>query len=153
MTETEKRIEYHPNGKKQVEETYKDGVEISVKSWDEDGNEFDELKKEPTIVPPLAQKSRQLFFNGEVHLLKPGIIRAKYSVKDSNCLIKVKNNTHVRCFDQNEAVRDGGSFPEYFEILAPMSAVNIISGELPNECLKEMDDSEYLATRFRWDGF
>jgi len=96
---------------------------------------------------------RRNYFNGEVHMLKPGIIRAKYSVKDSNCLIKVKNNTHVRCFDQNEAVRDGGSFPEYFEILAPMSAVNIISGELPNECLKEMDDSEYLATRFRWDGF
>ena len=95
---------------------------------------------------------RRNFFNGEVHMLKPGIIRAKYSVKDSDCLIKVKNNTHVRCFDQNEAVRDGGSFPEYFEILAPMSAVNIISGELPDECLVRMHDSEYFEERLRWLG-
>ena len=50
-------------------------------------------------------------------------------------------------------MRNGGGFPEYFEILAPISAVNIISGELPNECLKEMNDPEYLAKRFRWDGF
>ena len=38
-------------------------------------------------------------------------------------------------------------------VLAPISAVNIISGELPNEFLKEMNDPEYLATRFCWDGF
>jgi hypothetical protein len=50
-------------------------------------------------------------------------------------------------------VENSGGLPTYFKILSPMSAVNIISGELPNECLKEMDDSEYLATRFRWDRF
>lgn len=87
------------------------------------------------------------FFNGEVHFIKQGLFKAKYSVKGSNCIIKVKNNTHVRCFDQL------GSWPNYFEILAPMDAVTVVSGRIPNNYIIEMEHSEYLSTRMMWDGF
>ena len=38
MSKTEKYIEYHPNGNKKEEGTYKDGKLISKKEWNEDGS-------------------------------------------------------------------------------------------------------------------
>ena len=87
------------------------------------------------------------FFIGQVRFIKQGLFKASYSIKESNCIIKVKNNTHVRCIDQY------ASWPSYFEILAPMDAVTVVSGGIPSSYIKAMDHSEYLGTRMMWDGF
>tara|TARA_B100000315_G_scaffold72539_1_gene66079 strand:+ start:165 stop:440 length:276 start_codon:yes stop_codon:yes gene_type:complete len=87
------------------------------------------------------------FFNGTVHFLKQGLFKAKYSIKGSDCIIKVKNNTHVRCIDQYV------SWPTYFEILTPMDAVTVVSGRIPSSYIKTMEHLEYLSTRMYWDGF
>ena len=49
-------------------------------------------------------------------------------------------------------MKNNGFLPKDFEILAPMAAVKIISGELPDECLVRMHDSEYFEERLRWLG-
>jgi len=92
------------------------------------------------------------FFKGEVHLINGGFFRAKFSVKNSNCIIKVKNSTHIKCVDKAKEMKNNGFLPKDFEILAPMKAVKIISGELPDECLVTMHDSEYFKERLRWWG-
>ena len=90
------------------------------------------------------------FFLGDVAFLKQGIIRATYRVKDSKCIIKVKNSTHVRCFDQ---VGMSGNWPEYFEIIAPMKAVKIVSGKMPDEYVLRRDRAFYLQRRMLWDNY
>ena len=48
-----------------------------------------------------------------------GIFNAKYSIVENGAIIKVKNSTHVRLFDQY------GQWPESFEIIAPIDAVSL----------------------------
>lgn len=93
------------------------------------------------------------FFLGNVKLVGQGLFRAKYMVENTNCIIKVKNNTHVRCTELNQSMSTGHLLRErYFEIIAPMDAVKVVSGSLPNELIKELNDSEYLSRRHYWDG-
>jgi hypothetical protein len=44
-------------------------------------------------------------------------------------------------------------FPEYFNILAPMDAVKVIRGTIPEDYLKDSSAEYYLRVRMKWDGF
>jgi len=88
------------------------------------------------------------FFEGSVHFISQGLFNAKYQLENSECIIKVNNNTHVRCMNQLDL-----PFPEYFNILAPMDAVTVIRGTIPEDYLKDSSAEYYLRVRMKWDGF
>jgi hypothetical protein len=87
------------------------------------------------------------FFRGEVRFVHQGIFNAKYSLVANGSLIKVKNGVHIRLI-QNQY----GVFPEAFEIIAPMDAVVLINGSIPEDHIHYLPASEYLNLRFLHHG-
>ena len=79
------------------------------------------------------------FFNGTVRLAGQGIINAKYSIVMNGTVIKVKNSTHIRMILDQIATRG-----EPFDIIAPMEAVSIVSGDIPEEYIKMLTPIDYL---------
>ena len=88
------------------------------------------------------------FFEGEVFLAGQGIFNAKYSIVDNGAVIKVKNSAHIRMIYDQIATR-GLSFT----ILAPMHAVTMVSGMIPNELISKLPIRYYLLVRKRYQGF
>lgn len=86
------------------------------------------------------------FFKGNVRFISQGIFNAKYSVLESGAIIKVKNSTHVRLINQF------GVWPDFFEIIAPMGAVKVQSGKIPNHYIEYLNANEYLRLRMQYDG-
>ena len=87
-----------------------------------------------------------VFFKGKVRFIGQGIFNAKYSIVDNGAIIKVKNSTHVRLFDQYE------KWPDSFEIIAPLYAVSIKNGNIPADYLQHKNANEYLSLRMIYDG-
>jgi len=82
------------------------------------------------------------FFRGPVRFAGQGLINAKYSLTKNGAITKVKNAVHVRL------IRDQfGKFPDEFEIIAPMEAVKVISGDIPDDYTHHLPASEYLHLR------
>ena len=87
-----------------------------------------------------------IFFEGKVTFVSQGFFRAKYIVENGS-VIKVKNSTHVRKINQYDI-----PWPKQFEIIAPLDAIKIINGNLPEEYLSIKDKQYYLDIRMMFDG-
>jgi len=88
------------------------------------------------------------FFKGDVRFVSQGILNAKYSIVDNGSIIKVKNSTHIRLlWNQNS------NWPDKFEIIAPVAAVSLISGDIPQSYIKFLSANEYLRLRAQYQGF
>ena len=87
-----------------------------------------------------------IFFEAKVTFSSQGWWRTKYIV-DNGCVIKVKNDTHVRQINQTEL-----PWPEKFKIITPLDAINVVSGELPEKYLKVHGKEYYLNLRMKYDG-
>lgn len=79
--------------------------------------------------------------------MSQGPFNAKYSLVRNGAVVKVKNSTHVRLLEDQY-----GEFPESFKILAPMDAVQVKSGDIPEANIQEMKASDYLLVRKRYLG-
>ena len=86
------------------------------------------------------------FFKGEVRFVSQGIFNAKYTLVDNGAIIKVKNSTHVRLFNQF------GTWPDSFKIIAPIDAVSLKSGLVPDSCIQYLHVNDYLSLRMQYDG-
>lgn len=87
------------------------------------------------------------FYKGNVRFISQGLFNAKYSVVRNGSIIKVKNSTHVRLLWNQY-----GNFPDKFEIIAPIDAIQIISGELPENEVNYQTINEYLRFRKMYIG-
>lgn len=87
------------------------------------------------------------FFKGTVRLAGQGIINAKYSIVKNGTVIKVKNSTHIRMIPDQIATRG-----EPFDIIAPMEAVSIVSGYIPEECIQMLTPIDYLQIQEIYHG-
>ena len=87
------------------------------------------------------------FFYGEVRFLNQGLFNAKYSIVQCGSIIKVKNSTHIRLVDNQN------HFPGVIKIIAPMGAVKVVSGSIPESYIQFKTANEYLALRQIYQGF
>lgn len=82
------------------------------------------------------------FFRVPVRFAGQGLINAKYSLTSNGAIIKVKNAVHVKF------IRDQlGKSPDQSEIIAPMEAVKVINGNIPDDYTYRFPASEYLHLR------
>jgi hypothetical protein len=86
------------------------------------------------------------FFKGNIRFISQGLFNAKYSIVDNGTIIKVKNSTHVRL------THNQSHFPEIFEIIAPLDAVQVINGSIPDYYIHSLLASEYLRYRMIYQG-
>ena len=88
------------------------------------------------------------FFRGPVRFVSQGFITARYSLTVDGTIIKVKNSVHIRLIP-GQAV----PFPDIFEIIAPVEAVTVINGSVPDSYMHHLAASEYLNLRRVYQGF
>ena len=88
------------------------------------------------------------FFQGNVRIEGFDYEVTRFRVIDGRALIEVPNSTHLRLVD------DLASLPSlpHFEIIAPMTAVSVIEGEVPSQCLKVRPLTYYLDLRRKYVG-
>jgi len=86
------------------------------------------------------------FLFAEVKLTSQGLKTARYKLTNGGSVVDVDNSTHIRL------VEDQNNLPERFKVMAPMGAVKVISGNIPDENIQETNASDYLATRKRYLG-
>ena len=97
-------------------------------------------------VPEHLQEGE--FFRGDVSYLSIGIFNTKYALMDNPSVIKVKNSAHVRCVTTSDGRYPKPSeLPFSFEIIAPIAAVTIVVGDIPESYLQILDTNEYLMLR------
>lgn len=94
------------------------------------------------------QKMNTTFFQGNVKFESFDYETTKFRVVENNALLSVNNDTYVRLV---EDVAKIVNMP-YFEIIAPMIAVEVIEGEIPPNCLHEYSLDDYLAFRKLYTG-
>ena len=79
------------------------------------------------------------FFLGTVKFMSGGTQTTTFAVVGSSAVISVHNATHLR-FNK-------GFFSTTFQILAPMTAVDVIEGDIPETALVEKELSHYIQLR------
>jgi|TARA_B100000315_G_scaffold136050_1_gene125343 hypothetical protein len=93
------------------------------------------------------------FFKGNVKYISMGPFDSKYSIVLNDATIKVKNAIHVRCVLNDYGVYPKPSeLPDTFEIIAPIAAVTVVSGEIPSTHIHWLNTTEYLEKRNRYIG-
>ena len=88
------------------------------------------------------------FFQGNVKIESFDYETTKFWVVENNALVSVKNETHLRLVEDISKIP---SMP-YFEIIAPMTAVEVLEGEIPANYLHEYSLDHYLTLRKHYTG-
>jgi hypothetical protein len=88
------------------------------------------------------------FFQGNVRIDSLDYETTKFRVVENNALVAVRNETHLRL------VEDISKIPSMacFEVIAPMTAVEVLEGEIPPTYLHEYSLDHYLALRKHYVG-
>ena len=82
------------------------------------------------------------FFRGLVHFERQSLLSAQYMLESNGSIIKVGNSGHFRLLGRNQI-----PFPPFFEIMAPMKAVKVVEGNIPESYIKVLPVSEYNRIR------
>lgn len=86
-----------------------------------------------------------LFFEGEVEILNFHDHVTRFYLVGSETVVDVRNDIHLRM------VEDLHRLPKTFRILAPMTAVNIVAGEVPSNLLHHYTLQYYLELREKYE--
>lgn len=92
-----------------------------------------------------ASEISTVFFEGEVKILKFYDHVTRFLHVESNTVMDVRNDIHLRM------VENLHHLPETIRILAPMTAVNIIAGEVPPDLLHQHTLQYYLELREKYE--
>lgn len=77
------------------------------------------------------------FLEGEVKIVNFNEYFTQFQIVDNGAVVDVRNDIHIRFVD------DIYNIPPSFIIIAPMSAVDIIEGDIPKKCIKNYPISHY----------
>lgn len=88
------------------------------------------------------------FFKGNVKIESFDVETTKFRVVDNNAVVLVNNATHLRLVENHLKI---AAMP-YFEIIAPITAVEVIEGEIPTNYLHEFPLDHYLTLRKHYTG-
>ena len=81
------------------------------------------------------------FFRGEVRYVNAGLINSKYVITLNSSIVKVQNSTHIKLIPNQY------DYPDTFEIIAPLDAVTLVSGNIPSDYIHNLPASIYLSLR------
>ena len=84
------------------------------------------------------------FFRGTVVFEGMGLFRSTYRIPTSDAVVKIKNSGHVRMVRGREIPRGE------FEVIAPLSDVKIVSGDIPHWYINTIHGREYLEIQQRY---
>jgi len=85
------------------------------------------------------------FFEGNVQLVSFNQEITRFRLVGNGAIIDVRNDTHIRLID------DPYRLPPEFPIIAPMTAVHVINGQLPKDCIKMYPLKHYLSLREKYE--
>lgn len=85
------------------------------------------------------------FFEGEVQVLKFYDHVTRFYLIGTDTAIDVRNDIHIRM------VENLHHLPKTFRILAPMTAVSVVAGEIPSNLLHEYTLQHYLELRENYE--
>jgi hypothetical protein len=88
------------------------------------------------------------FFKGNVKIESFDIETTKFRVVENNAVVSVDNATHLRLIENHSKI---AAMP-HFEIIAPLTAVEVIEGEIPKNYLHEFQLDYYLTLRKYYSG-
>lgn len=89
---------------------------------------------------------KAVFFEGEVEIIKIyDHVTRFYLVGSNDTVIDVRNDVHLRM------VENLHHLPKTFKILAPMTAINIVEGEIPLNLLHQYTLEYYLELREKYE--
>ncbi len=86
-----------------------------------------------------------VFFEGEVEILNFYDHVTRFYLVGSNTVVDVRNDIHVRMIENLHHL------PKTFRILTPMTAVNIVAGEIPSNLLHQYTLQYYLELREKYE--
>jgi hypothetical protein len=86
-----------------------------------------------------------VFLEGEVRIVNFKNEWTRFHLVGSDAVVDVRNDIHIRL------VKNPYHFPKTFPILAPMTAVNVLAGEVPSSFLHEYTLKYYLQLRDEYD--
>ena len=101
-----------------------------------------------TSAPTFSTAMNTTFFQGNVKIDSFNYETTTFRVVENNAVLSVKNDTHLRLVEDISKIP---SMP-YFEIIAPMTAVEVLEGEVPSNCLHEYSLAHYLSLRKHYTG-
>ncbi len=98
------------------------------------------------ITTPAAMTTT--FLQGNVRIESFDYDTTRFRLVENNALVSVRNDTHLRL------VEDITKIPNmpFFEIIAPMSAVELVEGDIPETYLHEYSLAHYLTLRKHYTG-
>lgn len=105
--------------------------------------------KNPTSSPKfISTTMTTTFFHGNVKIESFDYETTKFRAVENNALVSVRNATHLRLVEDITKI----PFMPYFEIIAPMTAVEVLEGEVPTSYLQEYSLDHYLTLRKHYTG-
>jgi len=102
----------------------------------------------PNSASTFSTTMNTTYFQGNVKIESFDHETTMFRVVGNNALLSVRNETHLRLV---EDILNIPSMP-YFEIIAPMTAVEVLEGEIPPSCLHEYSLDHYLSLRKHYIG-
>lgn len=91
--------------------------------------------------PIPSESTTTIFFQGNVSIVSFDIDITSFKLVENNAIVAVRNDTHIRL------VEDPLQLPPHFEIIAPMTAVRVVEGQIPESYLHKYSLAHYLALR------
>jgi len=88
------------------------------------------------------------FFQGNVKIESFDYETTKFRAVENDALVSIRNDTHLRLV---ENILNISSMP-YFEVIAPLTAVEVLEGKIPSNYLHEYSLDHYLALRKLYSG-
>lgn len=102
----------------------------------------------PVVAPEFNTSVTTAFLQGNVKIKSFDYDTTQFRLVENGALVSVRNDTHLRL------VEDITKIPSmlYFEIIAPMTAVEVLEGNIPESYLHEYSLEHYLALRKHYTG-
>lgn len=85
------------------------------------------------------------FLEGDVQIIDFNYQVTRFRIVKNNALVDVRNDIYIRLVD------DPYNLPKTFPILAPMTAVNSVDGEIPSSYIRKYTLKHYIALREKYE--
>lgn len=98
----------------------------------------------PTSTADLTDMTTD-FLEGQVQIVDFSYQVTRFRLVENKALVDVRNDIHIRLVD------DPYNLPKTFPIIAPMTAVDIVDGEVPPSYIRKYTLKHYLSLREQYE--
>ncbi len=121
------------------------GASLAVNHVIESAEKIMSLEKPAEVI---NESETTIFFQGNVSIVNYDYETTDFRLVENNAVVRVRNETHLRLVEDISKLH----LMPHFEIIAPMTAVKVVEGQIPESCLHEYTLNHYLALRRHYTG-